>query len=76
MDYGQLITVDPGRRGGKACIRDTRIAVTDVLGWLRSGMTDAELLADFPELTQDDIQACLAYAAERERSTISRAISA
>lgn len=61
------ITVEPGKRSGKPCIRGSRITVSDVLEYLASGMTEAEILADFPELTVDDIRACLAFAAERER---------
>lgn len=61
------ITIDPGKRSGKPCIRGLRITVSDVLEYLASGMTDAEILADFPELTIEDIRACLAFAAERER---------
>jgi uncharacterized protein (DUF433 family) len=61
-----LITVDPGRRGGRPCVRDLRISVGDVLGWLAVGMTHAQILGDYPELTEVDIRACLAYAAERE----------
>ena len=61
------ITIDPGKRSGKPCIRGLRITVSDVLEYLASGMTDAEILADFPELTIEDIRACLAIAAERER---------
>ncbi len=61
-----LITVDPGRRGGRPCVRDLRISVGDVLGWLAAGMTPAQVLSDYPELTEADIRACLAYAAERE----------
>ncbi|MEP7284107.1 MAG: DUF433 domain-containing protein [Rubrivivax sp.] len=61
-----LITTDPQRRGGRPCIRDLRISVGDVLGWLAAGMTHAEILADYPELTEADIRASLAYAAERE----------
>jgi uncharacterized protein (DUF433 family) len=67
MNYEHLITIEPGKRGGKPCIRGMRIAVADVLDYLASGMTIAETLADFPELTQDDIRACLAFAANRER---------
>ena len=65
--YRQIITLEPGKRGGKPCIRGMRIAVTDVLGWLASGMSHLEIMADFPELTEEDIRACLAYAADRER---------
>jgi uncharacterized protein (DUF433 family) len=63
----QRITVEPGRRSGKPCVRGLRITVSDVLEYLASGMTEAEILADFPELTSEDIRACLAFAAERER---------
>lgn len=66
MDYQQLITVEPGKRGGRPCIRGMRITVGDVLGWLAAGMTHQEILEDFPELTEEDIRACLAYAADRE----------
>jgi uncharacterized protein (DUF433 family) len=65
-DLPNLITVDPARRGGRPCVRDLRISVGDVLGWLAQGMSAEEVLADFPELTGDDIRACLAYAAARE----------
>jgi uncharacterized protein (DUF433 family) len=61
------ITVEPGKRSGKPCIRGLRITVSDVLEYLASGMTEAEIIADFPELTSEDIRACLAFAAERER---------
>ena len=61
------ITMEPGKRGGRSCIRGMRITVYDVLSYLAAGMTVAEILDDFPYLTQEDIQACLAYAAERER---------
>ena len=64
--YQEIITIEPGKRGGKPCIRSMRITVGDVLGWLASGMTHKEILSDFPELTEDDIRACLAYAADRE----------
>jgi uncharacterized protein (DUF433 family) len=67
MDYSQIITMEPGKRSGKPCIRGTRITVVDVLEYLASGMSHAELLADFPQLREDDILACLAFAAERER---------
>ncbi len=65
------ITIDPAVRFGKPCIRGTRITVGDVLGYMAGGMTEAEILADFPQLTHDDIRACLAYAAERERRSLS-----
>jgi len=63
------IVVDPAVRFGKPCVRGTRITVGDVLGYLAAGMSDAQLLADFPQLTGDDIRTCFAYAAERERRT-------
>jgi uncharacterized protein (DUF433 family) len=61
------ITVEPGKRSGKPCVRGLRITVSDVLEYLASGMPEAEILADFPELTSEDTRACLAFAAERER---------
>jgi uncharacterized protein (DUF433 family) len=64
------ITIEPGKRGGRPCIRGMRITVYDVLSYLAAGMTVAEVLSDFPYLTQLDIQACLAYAAERERTML------
>jgi uncharacterized protein (DUF433 family) len=67
MDYRQHITIEPGKRGGKPCIRGLRITVSDVLEYLASGMSVDEILADFPDLTADDIRACLAFAADRER---------
>jgi uncharacterized protein (DUF433 family) len=67
MNYQDIITIEPGKRGGKACIRGTRMTVTDVLEYLASGMTPEEVLEDFPDLTTEDIRACLAFAAERER---------
>ncbi|MCB9165438.1 MAG: DUF433 domain-containing protein [Flavobacteriales bacterium] len=69
MDYRKNITIEPGKRSGKPCIRGTRITVGDVLGYLAAGMTHAEILEDFDELTEEDIRACLAYAADRERFT-------
>jgi uncharacterized protein (DUF433 family) len=59
MDYRQIITIEPGKRGGKPCIRHMRISVYDVLDWLASGMTQEQILRDYPELTPEDIQACL-----------------
>ena len=70
MDYRNLITIEPGKRGGKPCIRGLRITVTDVLDYLASGMSEDEILRDFPDLTRDDIRACLAFAADRERRLI------
>ena len=63
------ITIEPGKRGGRPCIRGMRITVYDVLSYLAAGMAPAEILDDFPYLTREDITACLAFAAERERST-------
>jgi uncharacterized protein (DUF433 family) len=70
MRYQDIITIEPGKRGGKPCIRGMRITVYDVLSYLASGMTYEEILEDFPYLTQDDILACLSYAADRERQTL------
>jgi uncharacterized protein (DUF433 family) len=67
MNYQDVITIEPGKRGGRPCVRGMRIAVADVLGWLADGMTLQQILADYPELTENDIRACLAYAADRER---------
>lgn len=67
MDYRDIITIDPGKRGGKPTIRGMRISVQDVLEYLAGGMNEEEILADFPELAREDIRACLAYAADRER---------
>lgn len=67
MNYSQIITIDPGKRSGKPCIRGLRITVYDVLGYLAAGMSHAEILADFPDLTEADIRACLAFAADGER---------
>lgn len=66
MDYRELITIEPGKRGGQPCIRDMRITVYDVLSYLASGMTEEEVLSDFPELTHEDILASLSFAADRE----------
>jgi uncharacterized protein (DUF433 family) len=70
IDYTKIITIEPGKRGGKPCIRGMRITVYDVLEYLASGMSQAEILEDFPDLTQEDIKACLAFAADRERKLI------
>lgn len=72
-DYRTIITQEPGKRGGRPCIRGMRIAMTDVLGWLAAGMSHAEIIADYPELTEEDIRAALAYAADRERRTVTLA---
>jgi uncharacterized protein (DUF433 family) len=74
MDYSQIITIDPGKRSGKPCIRGMRITVYDVLEYLASGMSEDEVLADFSELTREDIKACLAFAADRERKLFSPAV--
>ena len=67
MKYRDIITMEAGKRGGKPCIRGMRITVYEVLEYLASGMSNAQVLQDFPDLTAADIQACLAYAADRER---------
>ncbi|HEV2963845.1 MAG TPA: DUF433 domain-containing protein [Candidatus Angelobacter sp.] len=71
MNYGGRITVEPGKRGGKPCIRGLRITVYDVLDYLASGMSYEAILEEFPDLTLDDIRACLAFAANRERQLFS-----
>ncbi len=68
MDYRKIITIEPGKRGGKPCIRGLRMTVGDVLQYMAGGMTIDEILVDFPDLTREDILACLAYAADRERT--------
>jgi len=70
MSYQDIITIEPGRRGGRPTVRGMRISVGDVLGWLAAGMTYQEILSDYPELTEEDIRACLAYAADRERRLV------
>jgi uncharacterized protein (DUF433 family) len=67
MSYRDIITIEPGKRGGKPCIRGMRMTVYDVLEYLASGMSHREILDDFPYLTEEDIRACLAYAADREK---------
>ena len=67
MTYSHIITMEPGKRSGKPCVRGLRITVYDVLEYLASGMSHADLLRQFPYLTEEDIRACLAYAADRER---------
>lgn len=67
MGYQHLITIEPGKRSGKPCIRGLRITVSDVLEYLAGGMSEDEILRDFPDLTREDIRACLAFAADRER---------
>ena len=69
VDYRDRIKIEQGKRGGKPCIRDLRITVADVLEYMASGMTTEEILSDFPYLEAEDLRACLAYAADRERKT-------
>ena len=71
MDYRTRIVIDPEVRFGKPCVRGTRLTVGDVLSYLASGMSEDEVLADFPQLTREDIRACLAFAADRERRLMS-----
>jgi uncharacterized protein (DUF433 family) len=73
-NYREIITVEPGKRGGKPCIRGMRITVYDVLSYLAAGMTSQQVLEDFPYLTEQDIQACLSYAADRERRLLVAAV--
>jgi uncharacterized protein (DUF433 family) len=70
MDYHGIITIEPGKRGGKPCIRGLRITVYEVLDYLASGMTPEDIVADFPYLTVDDVRACLSFAADRERQQL------
>lgn len=70
MDYARLITMEPGTRGGKPCIRGMRITVYDVLEYLAAGMSEDEIVRDFPELTREDIRASLVFAADRERRLV------
>ena len=69
QSWRSLITLEPGKRGGRPCVRGMRITVFDVLSYLAAGMSNQEILDDFPYLTAEDLQACFAFAAERERST-------
>jgi uncharacterized protein (DUF433 family) len=71
MSWKDRITIDPEKRGGKPCIRGIRMTVYDVLEYLASGMSEEEILKDFPDLTREDIRACLAFAADRERKLVS-----
>lgn len=71
MDYTKHITMESGKRGGKPCIRGLRITVYEVLDYLASGMSEKEILQDFPDLALEDIRACLAFAADRERKLMS-----
>ncbi len=70
MDYRDRITIDPEKRGGKPCIRGLRITVYEVLEYLASDMSEADILRDFPDLTHEDIRVCLAFAADRERRLV------
>ena len=71
MDYQKIITIEPDKMSGKPCIRGLRITVYDILDYLASGMTEAEIVADFPDLTYEDIRAAIAFAADRERRLLS-----
>lgn len=74
VDYKQIITIEPGKRGGKPCIRGMRITVKDILGWLASGMTVQGIITDFDELTEEDIYAALRFAADRENRILQLAV--
>ena len=67
MDYAKIITFEPGKRSGQPCIRGLRLTVQDVLEYLAAGMTPSQIVADLPDLTEEDIRACLAFAADRDR---------
>jgi len=71
MDYRKIITMEDGKIGGKPCIRGLRITVSDVLDCMASGMSHEDILRDFPDLTEDDLRACLTFAADRERRLVS-----
>ncbi len=73
MNYREIITIEPGKRGGRPCIRGMRISVYDVLGWLAAGMTNEQIVEEFPELTLEDIRAALAYAADRDHHLVGSA---
>ncbi len=70
MNYREIITIEPGKRGGRPCIRGMRISVYDILGWLAAGMTNEQITEEFPELTLEDIRASLAYAADRNHHLV------
>jgi uncharacterized protein (DUF433 family) len=76
MSFQNIITIEPDKRGGKPCIRRMRITVYDVLGWLAVGMSQDEILDDFPELTKEDIRACLIFAADREHRLTAMVVAA
>ncbi len=73
MNYREIITIEPGKRGGRPCIRGMRISVYDVLGWLAAGMSNEQIIEEFPELTLEDIRASLAYAADRDHHLVGSA---
>lgn len=73
MNYREIITIEPGKRGGRPCIRKMRISVYDVLGWLAAGMTNKQIIEEYPELTLQDITASLAYAADRDHHLVGSA---
>jgi len=73
-DYKNIITIEPGKRSGKPCIRGMRITVYDILGWLASGMTIIEIIENYPELTEEDIYAALSFAADRERKIYQKVV--
>lgn len=75
MDYRNYITIEPDKRGGKPCVRGLRITVYEVLEYLASEMTEAEILEDFPDLTREDLKACIGYAADRERRFMTSSIA-
>lgn len=75
MDYRKIITIEAGKRGGKPCVRGTRITVYDVLEYLAGGMSPEQIVEDFPELTLEDVRACLAFAADRERRLVGAPVS-
>lgn len=76
-DYSQRISIDPARRGGRPCIKGTRISVYDVAGWFASGMSESEILEDFPQLTTEDIRAAMAFVSDRDgRITVSNSVAA
>jgi len=73
VNYREIITIEPGKRGGRPCIRGMRISVYDILGWLAAGMTNEQIVEEFPELTREDIRAALAYAADRDHHLVGSA---
>jgi uncharacterized protein (DUF433 family) len=76
MDYRDFLTIEPDKRGGKPCVRGLRITVYEVLEYLASNMTEEEILHDFPDLTKEDLKACIAFAADRERRLMDVPIAA